>query len=195
LTDEQQQQPNDILTDYLQSLYGVDILPTEEEHRLAYRIAEGDQKALDKLIKHNLRFVVYIVRKMTAWKYSRMPLEDLLAMGNEQLTIAARRWTPTNNARFATYARSFIEKGVRRELDNTANLIRLPVNIMEAVKKMNYNERALSQVLGRKPKISEVATMMGVDEERVRLLQSYLTREPVSLEHLNEERFLEEQDD
>jgi RNA polymerase primary sigma factor len=194
LTDEQQQ-PNDILTDYLQSLYGVDILPTEEEHRLAYRIAEGDQKALDKLIKHNLRFVVYIVRKMTAWKYSRMPLEDLLAMGNEQLTIAARRWTPTNNARFATYARSFIEKGVRRELDNTANLIRLPVNIMEAVKKMNYNERALSQVLGRKPKISEVATMMGVDEERVRLLQSYLTREPVSLEHLNEERFLEEQDD
>lgn|GEM_PF-1472020 len=191
----EEHQPNDILTDYLQSLYGVDILPTEEEHRLAYRIASGDQKALDKLIKHNLRFVVYVIRKMTAWKYGKMPLEDLLAMGNEQLTIAAKRWTPTNNARFATYARSFIEKGVRRELDNTANLIRLPVNIMEAVKKMNYNERALSQVLGRKPKISEVATMMGVDEERVRLLQSYLTREPISLEHLNEERFLEEQDD
>ena len=191
----EEHQPNDILTDYLQSLYGVDILPTEEEHRLAYRIATGDQKALDKLIKHNLRFVVYVIRKMTAWKYGKMPLEDLLAMGNEQLTIAAKRWTPTNNARFATYARSFIEKGVRRELDNTANLIRLPVNIMEAVKKMNYNERALSQVLGRKPKISEVATMMGVDEERVRLLQSYLTREPISLEHLNEERFLEEQDD
>ena len=191
----EEHQPNDILTDYLQSLYGVDILPTEEEHRLAYRIASGDQKALDKLIKHNLRFVVYVIRKMTAWKYGKMPLEDLLAMGNEQLTIAAKRWTPTNNARFATYARSFIEKGVRRELDNTANLIRLPVNIMEAVKKMNYNERALSQVLGRKPKISEVATMMGVDEERIRLLQSYLTREPISLEHLNEERFLEEQDD
>jgi len=193
LTEEHQ--PNDILTDYLQSLYGVGILTTEEEHRLAYRIAEGDQKALDKLIKHNLRFVVYVVRKMTAWKYSRMPLEDLLAMGNEQLTIAAKRWTPTNNARFATYARSFIEKGVRRELDNTANLIRLPVNIMEAVKKMSYNKRALTQVLGREPKISEIATMMGVDEERVRQIQSYLTREPVSLEHLNEERFLEEQDD
>ena len=188
-------QPRDILTDYLQSLYGIDILSTEEEHELASRIATGDQKALDKLIKHNLRFVVYLVRKMTAWKYSKMPLEDLLAMGNEQLLIAGRRWTPTNNARFATYARSFIEKGIRRELDNTANLIRLPVNIMEAVKKMNYNERALSQVLGRKPKASEVATMMGVDEERVRQLQSYLTREPVSLEHLNEERFLEEQDE
>jgi RNA polymerase primary sigma factor len=193
LTEEYQ--PNDILTDYLQSLYGIDVLPLEEEHRLAYCIASGDQKALDKLVKHNLRFVVYIVRKMTAWKYSKMPLEDLLAMGNEQLTIAARRWTPTNNARFATYARSFIEKGVRRELDNTANIIRLPVNIMEAVKKMNYNERALSQVLGRKPKISEVATMMGVDEDRIRMLQAYLTREPVSLEHLNDEKFLEEHDE
>lgn len=188
-------QPNDILTDYLQSLYGVDVLPLEEEHRLAYRIASGDQKALDKLIKHNLRFVVYIVRKMTYWKYGRMPLEDLLAMGNEQLTIAAKRWTPTNNARFATYARSFIEKGIRREMDNTSNLIRLPVNIMEAVKKMHYNERALSQNLGRKPKVSELAEVMQIDEERVRQLQSYVTREPVSLEHLNEERFLEEQDE
>ena len=185
----------DILTDYLQSLYGIDLLPTEEEHKLAARIGQGDQAALNKLIRHNLRFVVFVLRKMTAWKYSRMPLEDLLAMGNEQLLIAARRWVPTNNARFATYAKSFIEKGVRRELDNTANIIRLPVNIMEAIKKMNYNERALSQVLGRKPKESEIATMMGVDEERVRQLQSYLTREPVSLDHINEERFLEEHDE
>jgi RNA polymerase primary sigma factor len=185
----------DILTDYLQSLYGIDPLPTEEEHKLAARIGQGDQAALNKLIRHNLRFVVFVLRKMTAWKYSRMPLEDLLAMGNEQLLIAARRWVPTNNARFATYAKSFIEKGVRRELDNTANIIRLPVNIMEAIKKMNYNERALSQVLGRKPKESEIATMMGVDEERVRQLQSYLTREPVSLDHINEERFLEEHDE
>jgi RNA polymerase primary sigma factor len=188
-------QPKDILTDYLQSLYGIDPLPTEEEHRLAIRISQGDERALDKLVKHNLRFVVYIVRKMTAWKYSRMPVEDLLAMGNEHLIIAARRWVPMNNARFATYAKSFIERGVKRELDNTGNLIRLPVNIMEAIKKMNYNERALSQVLGRKPKESEVATMMGVDEERVRQLQSYLTREPVSLDHINEERFLEEHDE
>ena len=185
----------DILTDYLQSLYGIDLLPTEEEHKLAARIGQGDQAALNKLIRHNLRFVVFVLRKMTAWKYSRMPLEDLLAMGNEQLLIAARRWVPTNNARFATYAKSFIEKGVRRELDNTANIIRLPVNIMEAIKKMNYNERALSQVLGRKPKESEIATMMGVDEERVRQLQSYLTREPVSLDHINEDRFLEEHDE
>ena len=94
------------------------------------------------------------------------------------------------------YAKSFIEKGVRRELDNTANMIRLPVNIMEAVKKMNYNEKALSQVLGRKPKLSEIATMMGVDENRVRQLQSYLMREPVSIEHkLNEELIWEDQDE
>ncbi len=186
--------PTDILTDYLQSLYGIDILPLEEEHRLSKRIQEGDLKALDKLIKHNLRFVVYVVRKMTAWQHSKVPLEDLLAMGNEQLLIAGRRWIPTNNARFATYAKSFIEKGVRRELDNTSNIIRLPVNIMEAVKKMNYNEKQLGQLLGRKPKPIEIATMMGVDEARVRQLQGYLSREPVSLDHINDEKYMEEQD-
>jgi len=124
-----------------------------------------------------------------------MPVEDLLAMGNEQLLIAGRRWTPTNNARFATYARSFIEKGVRRELDNTANIIRLPVNIMEAIKKMNYTEKTLLQKLGRKPRESELATALGVEEDRVRQLQSYLSREPVSLDHINDEKFLEEQDE
>jgi RNA polymerase primary sigma factor len=185
----------DTLTEYLQSLYGIDILPLSEEHKLAKRIATGDQKALEKLVRHNLRFVVYVVRKMTAWGYGKMPVEDLLAMGNEQLLIAGRRWIPTNNARFATYARSFIEKGVRRELDNTANIIRLPVNIMEAIKKMNYTEKTLLQKLGRKPRESELATELGVEEDRVRQLQSYLSREPVSLDHINDEKFLEEQDE
>lgn len=188
-------EPTIILNDYLQSLYGIDILPLEEEQRLAYRIQQGDSAALDRLIRHNLRFVVYLVSKMTAWQYGNVPLEDLISMGNEQLLIAARRWTPTNNARFATYARSFIERGVKRELDNTSNLIRLPVNVMEQVKKMHFNERALTQVLGRKPKLSEIATMMGTDEEKVRLLQSYLVREPVSLDHINDEKFLEEHDE
>ena len=124
-----------------------------------------------------------------------MPIEDLINIGNEQLVKAAKKWKPTNNARFATYARSFILKGTRRELDNTSHMIRLPVNVSEQIKKMNYNERALSQVLGRKPKNSEVATMMGVDENTVLKLQSYIGREPVSLESMDEERFMEEDND
>jgi RNA polymerase primary sigma factor len=194
LTDEHNEKQSDILSDYLQSLFGIDPLSTEEEHNLAVRIQKGDEKALEKLVKHNLRFVVYLLRNTTSWNYGKTPQEDLLAIGNEQLLISARRWIPKNNARFATYARSFILRGVTRELDNTEKLIRLPVNIMEAVKKMNYNERALSQVLNRRPKISEIATMMGVTEDRVRQLQSYLIREPMSIDHrINEEMMFEEE--
>lgn len=185
-------EPAIILNDYLQSLYGLGILPLEEEQRLAYRIQDGDAQALNILITHNLRFVVYIVSKMTAWQYGNIPLEDLISMGNEQLLIAAKRWVPLNNARFATYARSFIERGVKRELDNTSNLIRLPVGIMEQVKRMHFNERALTQALGRKPKLSELAEKLGTDEEKIRLLQSYLIREPVSLDHITDDKFLED---
>jgi RNA polymerase primary sigma factor len=186
---------NDLLSDYLQSLYGVEPLPIEEEHQLAKQIQKGDDDALDKLITHNLRFVVYVVRKMTAWHHSKVPVEDILAMGNEALFMAAKRWKPTNNARFATYAKSFIEKGVRRDLDNTANIIRLPINIMEQIKKLNYNKRNLSQILGREPKVSELATIMGISEAKISQLQGHIGKEPISLSNLKQEKFLEEGND
>lgn len=186
---------NDILSEYLSSLYGIEPLSTEEEHALAARISEGDDEALDKLVKHNLRFVVYVVRKMTAWQHGKVPVEDMVAMGNEALFTAARRWTPTNNAKFATFAKPFIFKGVRRDLDNTANIIRLPINIMEQIKRLNVMERGLSQVLGRKPRASELAELMQVPESRIHQLQGYLTREPVSLDNINQEKFIEERGD
>ena len=92
---------NDILSDYLKSLYGIEPLTVEEEHELAGKIAKGDERALEKLIKHNLRFVVYVVRKMTAWNHGKVPVEDMIAMGNEELFNAGRKWVPKNNARFA----------------------------------------------------------------------------------------------
>jgi RNA polymerase primary sigma factor len=186
---------NDILSDYLQSLYGIEPLTTEQEHELARKIAQGDDDALDKLVTHNLRFVVYVVRKMTYWNHGKMPVEDIIGMGNECLLLAAKRWKPKNNAKFATFAKSFIEKGVRRELDNLSNIIRLPMNIVEALKRMNYNERALSQILGRKPKPAELAKIMDMGEAKLAQLQSYMVREPISIDHLNTERFTDEQDD
>jgi RNA polymerase primary sigma factor len=186
---------NDIKTDYLQSLYGIEPLSTKEEHALAERIQQGDDQALDKLVTHNLRFVSHVVTKMTAWQHGKVPMEDMLAMGNEQLLIAARRWKPTNNAKFATYAKSFILKGVRRELDNTSNIIRLPVNIAESIKKMNYNERALSQVLGRKPTVQELATILDTTVNKVHQLRGYISREPISLDNIEQDKQHEENDE
>jgi DNA-directed RNA polymerase sigma subunit (sigma70/sigma32) len=185
---------NDILSDYLQSLYGIEPLSTQEEHRLATLIQAGDEQALETLITHNLRFVVFIVRQMTAWNHGNSTPEDMVSMGNEALVISARRWKPKNNARFATFAKPFIIKGVRRELDNTTNLIRLPINIMEAIKRLNYNDRTLAQMLGRKPKNRELAKIMQISEAKVAELQGFMAREPVSIDSLNTERFEDDQD-
>jgi RNA polymerase primary sigma factor len=186
---------SDLKSYYLKSLYGIKVLSTEEEHELARRIQEGDDDALEKLVTHNLRFVPHVVTKMTAWQHSKMPMEDILAIGNEMLLIAAKRWKPYKDVPFAGYARPFIERGVRRELDNTANIIRLPVNIMEALKKMNYNEQALSQVLGRKPTVAELSTILGVSTARIHQLRGYINREPISLDSLETDKFNEEKEE
>jgi RNA polymerase primary sigma factor len=185
----------DILSDYLKSLYQIEPLSTTEEHQLANRIQQGDHTALDKLVTHNLRFVVYLVRQMTAWNHSNTSLEDIIAIGNEALLTAARRWRPSNNSKFATYAKPFILRGVRRELDNTANMIRLPVNIMESIKRLKYNERTLTQFLGREPKNHELAAIMGVKEKKIVDLRNYLNSEPISIDNLNTERTIDDTDD
>ena len=82
-----------------------------------------------------------------------------------------------------------------RELNNTENVIRLPVNIMEAIKKMRYEEQALSQILGRAPTTSELAKVLNVSTGRVHQLESYLTREPISLDALENEKFNEENEE
>jgi DNA-directed RNA polymerase specialized sigma subunit len=124
-----------------------------------------------------------------------MPQEDLLAMGNEALFMAGRSWKPTNNASFATYAKPFIERGVRRELDNTENIIRLPVNIRQNIKRLSITERALFQVLNRKPKVSEISKVMGLPETKIHQLRGYINREPLSLDTINQQSFVEESHD
>jgi DNA-directed RNA polymerase specialized sigma subunit len=188
---------NDIKTDYLQGLMKEDIqrLSVDEEHRLAKLIGQGDDKALETLVYHNLPFVPHVVTKMTAWQHGKTPLEDIIAIGNEMLFIAAKRWKPYKNVPIAGYARPIIERGVRRELDNTSNTIRLPINIMEELKRMNYNERALSQVLGRKPSVAELATLVGCTATRIHQLKGFLTREPISLDNLNNENLQEENEE
>jgi RNA polymerase primary sigma factor len=183
------------LSDYLRSLYNVEPLTLEEEESLARRIQAGDEMALEKLITHNLRFVVSVIKNTPAWHHGSMPMEDLLAMGNEALLKAGRRWVPKNNSRFATYAVNFILKDVRRGIDNYGNLIRIPVNVAEEIRRMKYTERVLTQKLGREPRSSELADELEIHEKRVTKLKALLLREPVSLDTYNQEKFQEESDD
>jgi len=188
---------NDIISDYLKELMFINIplLTLAEEKELAELIAQGDDDALEKLVKHNLRFVISTASKTTYWQHSKLPVEDIVGIGNEMLLMAAKRWKPIKNIRFSAFARPFIIRGVQRELDNTANIIRLPINITEAIKRMNYNERVLFQILGRKPTTSEIAKVLGISEAKVHQLKGYISREPVSLDSLEQERYQEENDE
>lgn len=186
---------NDILSDHLLALYGVEPLPKEEEHLLAALIAQGDQEALNRLVLHNLRFVVSTIRKLTAWQYGNTPHEDLLSMGNEMLFMAARSWKPTNNSTFATYAKPYIMRGVKRELNNTGNMIRLPVNIMLDIKKLKYQERVLEQKLCRQPTKEELSKVTGFSTRRIGELQTHIMREPIYFNELKNDEHLEEKHD
>jgi len=184
------------LTDYLQSLYGIPTLTREQEAELSYKIAQGDERALEKLVTHNLRFVVSVIKKMPNWAHSNMPMEDLLSFGNEALINAARSWKPMGKIRFASYAKKFIHYDVNRGVANTKNLIRLPVNITEEIRRVKYTERMLSQELGRDPSEGELANKLGVDIKRIAYINSIISKEPVSLEIFNSEHLEQEgQDD
>ena len=184
------------LTDYLQSLYNIPTLTQGEEVGLAHLIAQGDDYALEKLVTHNLRFVVSVIKKMPNWSHSNMPMEDLLSFGNEALMNAARKWQPQGKIRFASYAKKFIQLDVQRGVANTKNIIRLPVNITEEVRRIKYATRMLTQELQRAPTDRELATKLNVSPNRIAYINSILNKEPVSLEIYNSEHLDQEgQDD
>lgn len=180
------------LSDYLRGLYAIPILSREEEAKLHEKIKNGDIIAKEKLITHNLRFVVAVVKESPNWMTSNIPMEDLIQFGNEGLIKASERWVPTEGAKFASYARKFIQSAVSRGVENTGTMIRLPVNIGEQVRKMYYTERILKQQLGREPKIKELADALEVHEKQIVKLKAMLLREPVSLDTYNQDKFKEE---
>lgn len=173
------------LSDYLKLLYDYEPLSQEEEITLSERIHSGDMLALEKLVTHNLRFVVSTIKATPMWQHSSVPMEDLLGFGNEELINAAKKWKPKNNARFVTYAKKFIIRGVNRAVANTSNLIRLPVNWIEEIRRMKYAERLLSQELGRVPTSKELADKMGVPVKQINHVQTLLLKEPISLDVVN----------
>jgi DNA-directed RNA polymerase sigma subunit (sigma70/sigma32) len=132
---------------------------------------------------------------LSAWNHSKVPQEDLIGLGNEALLKSARQWVPSNGAKFATYAKRFILRGVERGLDNTENLVRIPIKVREEIRKMTYTERALKQTLMRPPTVAELADVLGKSVKRVNQLKFYLIQEPTSLDALNLDKLEEDGDE
>jgi RNA polymerase primary sigma factor len=176
----------------MRSLYGIQPLTVEEERNLATRISQGDDLALEKLVTHNLRFAVTTIKNTPTWHHSGVDMEDLIGFGNEALLLAARKWKPMDNIRFISYARQVILTEVNRGVANTKNLIRLPVNVTEEIRRMRYTERTLTQELGREPTVHELAQKLNVSPLRIAELNGILNKEPISLENFNTEHLGDE---
>jgi RNA polymerase primary sigma factor len=148
-----------------------------ERADLDRKVAEG-QRARARLIEMNLRLVISVARR---YVNRGMPLEDLIQEGNLGLFRAVDKYDPARGWRFSTYAYWWIRQGVTRAIADQSRTIRMPVHTGQLLNRLGEVRRQLEQRIGRDPTPAEIATEMGLPEERV-LETLVAAREPLSLE-------------
>jgi RNA polymerase primary sigma factor len=153
------------LDKYLQEIGRVDLITAEEEATLAKRIKEGDQTALERLTKANLRFVVSVSKQ---YQNQGISLPDLINEGNLGLIKAAKRFDETRGFKFISYAVWWIRQSILQALAEQARIVRLPLNKIGIINKVNKAFAKLEQQLGRTPTIDELAELLEVSESDVK---------------------------
>lgn len=149
---------------YLREVNKIELLTTEKEVELARRISEGDQHALDELVKANLRFVISVANQ---YKNQGLSLPDLINEGNLGLITAAERFDKTQGFKFISYAVWWIRHSILQAIDENSRTIRLPVNKIGLKNKMKKTFDQLSHKFFREPTIDELSEAMGMQPEIV----------------------------
>ncbi len=152
------------LDKYLTEIAKVDLITAEEEVRLAVRIKEGDQIALEKLAKANLRFVVSVAKQ---YQNNGLTLGDLINEGNYGLIKAAQRFDETRGFKFISYAVWWIRQSIMQALAEQSRVVRLPLNRVGSINKISRTYSDLEQKFQREPSPEEVAEVMEVTLEEV----------------------------
>ena len=155
------------LEKYLQDIAKESLISPEEEVELAQRIKEGDQRALDRLVRANLRFVVSVAKQ---YQNQGLSLQDLINEGNLGLIKAAQRFDETRGFKFISYAVWWIRQSILQAVAELARIIRLPLNQVGAVSKLKKTASMLEQEYQRKPSAAELAKEMDLSESKVRTL-------------------------
>jgi len=163
---------------YLKEISVIPLLTPEQEKEIAQKISKGDQEARKRMIVSNLRLVVSIAKRYIG---RNLPLLDLIEEGNLGLIRAVDKFDYRMGIKFSTYASCWIKQSISRAIADQGRTIRLPVHITDLISKWLRVSRELSQKLGRRPSISEIAEAMGVSEEKVKLIAK-LAQQPASLE-------------
>ena len=152
------------LEKYLQEIGKVELISPEEEVKLAVRIKQGDQLALDKLTKANLRFVVSVAKQ---YQNQGLSLPDLINEGNLGLIKAAQRFDETRGFKFISYAVWWIRQSILQALAEQSRIVRLPLNKVGLTNRINKAYSQLEQEFEREPSPEELAEILDIDTEEV----------------------------
>lgn len=152
------------LDKYLQEIGKVDLLTPDEEVELAKRIREGDQLALEKLTKANLRFVVSVAKQ---YQNQGLSLGDLINEGNLGLIKAAQRFDETRGFKFISYAVWWIRQSILQALAEQSRIVRLPLNRVGSLNKISKTFSELEQKFEREPSPDELAEVLEVSTNEV----------------------------
>lgn len=171
---------NDSIQVYLKEIGQYPLISSEQEVSLAKRILKGDKEAKEILMKANLRLVVSTAKKY-ALRSQDLTLLDLIQEGNVGLHKAVEKFDHTKGFKFSTYATWWIRQAITRALADQSRTIRIPVHMVETIAKYKQVYRRLSQDLGRDPTADEIASEMGIEVEKVRMVEN-INQDTVSLE-------------
>ncbi|TAG06447.1 MAG: RNA polymerase sigma factor RpoD/SigA [Cytophagia bacterium] len=149
------------LDKYLQEIGKVELLRPEEEVILARKIREGDSRALDKLTKANLRFVVSVAKQ---YQNQGLSLGDLINEGNLGLIKAAQRFDETRGFKFISYAVWWIRQSILQSLAEQARIVRLPLNRVGSLNRINKTVSELEQKFEREPTAEELSEILDIDQ-------------------------------
>ena len=152
------------LDKYLQEIGREPLVSVEEEVDLAQRIRQGDERALDKLVRANLRFVVSVSKQ---YQNQGLSLPDLINEGNLGLIKAAEKFDETRGFKFISYAVWWIRQSILQALAEQSRIVRLPLNQVGSLNKINKAFSAFEQKYERKPSAEELARELDMPEDKV----------------------------
>src|ERR1700749_3836913 len=152
------------LEKYLQEIGKVELIGAEDEVKLAMRIRQGDQKAVEKLTKANLRFVVSVAKQ---YQNQGLSLNDLISEGNLGLIKAAQRFDETKGFKFISYAVWWIRQGILQAIAEQSRIVRLPLNQIGTLSHLHKTFARLEQEYERDPSVEELAEALEKSAESI----------------------------
>ncbi|HPX05172.1 MAG TPA: RNA polymerase sigma factor RpoD/SigA [Tenuifilaceae bacterium] len=153
------------LDKYLHEIGKVDLLTPDEEVTLARKLKEGDAEALNKLVKANLRFVVSVAKQ---YQNQGLSLPDLINEGNLGLIKAAQRFDETRGFKFISYAVWWIRQSILQALAEQARIVKLPLNKIGSINKVNKAFTELEQLFEREPSIDELSDVLEIAPDDIK---------------------------